>query len=100
MNKESKVRNIRGITIMIRRATRIMIRNQNIKNYRSGLYVPPRNDNRASNSSRMSKMDYMMEKVLNRVEFIKEQIKEMKNYLCSMSQPVDSYSTSIKDIEY
>ncbi|KAK4721306.1 hypothetical protein R3W88_011539 [Solanum pinnatisectum] len=69
------------------------------RNDRSGVYVPPGNRDRASGSSSGSKLEDMLAKVLQKVESTDVGVKEMKSDFSSMSQLVDSYTTSIKQIE-
>ncbi|XP_015162309.1 uncharacterized protein [Solanum tuberosum] len=69
------------------------------KNDRSGVYVPPRNRDRASGSSSGSKLEDMLAKVLQKVESTDVGVSEMKGDFSSMSQLVDSHTTSIKQIE-
>ncbi|XP_015160357.1 uncharacterized protein [Solanum tuberosum] len=69
------------------------------RNDRSGVYVPPGNRDRASGSSSESKLEDMMAKVLQKVESTNAGVKEMRGDFSSMSQLVDSHTTSIKQIE-
>ncbi|XP_015165478.1 uncharacterized protein [Solanum tuberosum] len=69
------------------------------RNDHSGVYVPPSNRDQASGSSSESKLVDMLDKVLQKVESTDAGVKEMKGDFSSMSQLVDSYTTSIKKIE-
>jgi len=69
------------------------------RNDRSGVYVPPGNRDRVSGSSNGSKLEDMMAKVLQKVESTDAGVKEMRGDFSSMSQLVDSHTTSIKQIE-
>ncbi|XP_049369931.1 uncharacterized protein LOC125834820 [Solanum verrucosum] len=69
------------------------------RNDRSGVYVLPGNRDRVSGSSNGSKLEDMMAKVLQKVESTDAGVKEMRGDFPSMSQLVDSHTTSIKQIE-
>ncbi|XP_049357121.1 uncharacterized protein LOC125821800 [Solanum verrucosum] len=63
------------------------------------VYVPPGNRDWESGSSNGSKLEDMFAKVLQKVESTDAGLKEMKGEFSSMSQLVDSHTTSIKQIE-
>ena len=65
-------------------------------NDRSGLYVPPRNRETVSSSSKKISMEDMMAKLLKGVEATNSGVTTMKTDLTSISQLVHSYSTAIK----
>ncbi|XP_049354638.1 uncharacterized protein LOC125819190 [Solanum verrucosum] len=69
------------------------------RNDRSGVYVPPGNRDWANGSSSGSKLEDMMAKVLQKVESTDVGVKKMRGDFSSMSQLVDSHTTSIKKIE-
>ncbi|KAH0716567.1 hypothetical protein KY290_012724 [Solanum tuberosum] len=69
------------------------------RNDRSGVYAPPGNRDRASDSSSGSKLEGMLAKVLQNVESTDAGVKEMKSDFSSMRQLVDSHTTPIKQIE-
>ncbi|XP_049394761.1 uncharacterized protein LOC125859068 [Solanum stenotomum] len=80
-------------------------RNYNFGNqgYNSGnagrSYARDGNRDRVSGSSNGSKLEDMMAKVLQKVESTDAGVKEMRGDFSSMSQLVDSHTTSIKQIE-
>jgi len=61
--------------------------------------VSPGNRDRVSGSSSGSKLEDKLAKVLQKVESTDVGVKEMKGDFSSMSQLVDSHTTSIKKIE-
>ncbi|XP_015161998.1 uncharacterized protein [Solanum tuberosum] len=68
-------------------------------NDRSGVYVPPGNRDRTGGSSSGSKLEDTLAKVLQKVESTDAGVKEMKGDFSSISQLVDSHTTSTKQIE-